>query len=333
MRVTDSSYELLEMITQYQTPAIIMAAHELDIFRELGEGPATLEQLASRLNLPERSLGILLRACVALKLVILQDSQYSNSPLATETLVPGEPGYLGRLVGKEAFFYNAWGGLVDCVRADRPAMPSIKVRAREDPETTRNFLLALDDIAVLFSGEFDLHLDLTGCQRLLDVGGGVGSFAIALARKYPELTATILDLSEVVSWAREFVAESGMSERILVEPADFMSDPFPEGYDAILLSNIFHDHASTVNQGLLAKAHQALAPGGRVVVYEFLLEPDRVSPAVSAVFAVMMLVENLGGNVYTGQDISSWMEGAGFGDISITRLPEPSPMGLVVGHK
>ena len=333
MRVSDSSYELLEMITRYQTPAIVMAAHELGIFRELGAGPATCEQLASRLSLPVRSLGILLRACVALKLVTLQDGQYSNDLLAAETLVPGEPGYLGRLVGKESFFYNAWGGLADCVRNDQPAMPSIKVRAREDPETTLNFLLALDDIAVLYSGEFARHLDLTGCRRLLDVGGGVGSFAITLARQYPELMVTILELPEVVSWTREFVAESGMSERIQVEPADFMADSFPEGYDAILLSNIFHDHASTVNQGLLAKAHQVLEPGGRVVVYEFLLEPDRVTPAVSAIFAVMMLVENLGGNVYTGQDISSWMAGAGFGDISVTRLPEPSPMCLVVGFK
>jgi len=47
----------------------------------------------------------------------------------------------------------------------------------------------------------------------------------------------------------------------------------------------------------------------------------------------MMLVENQGGNVYTGQEISSWMASAGFDDLSITRLPDPSPMGLVVGYK
>jgi hypothetical protein len=73
--------------------------------------------------------------------------------------------------------------------------------------------------------------------------------------------------------------------------------------------------------------------GGSVVVYEFLLEPDRVTPATSAVFSVMMLVENQGGNVYTGQEIAGWMANAGFKDVYIERLPEPSPMGLVVGRK
>ncbi|MFC2029337.1 methyltransferase [Chloroflexota bacterium] len=333
MQVSQSSYQLLDMLTQYQTPAIIMSAHKLGIFRELGAGPTTLEDLAFRLSLPERSLGILLRACVAERLLALEEDRFALSPLAEETLVPGEPGYLGRLVDKEAFFYDAWSGLTDCVRTGQAALAPIQTRAREEPETTRKFLVALDDIAALFGGEFAHQLDLSGCRRLLDVGGGVGSFAIALAQQYPDLEVTILDLPEVVPWARDFVAKAGMGDRIAVEPVDFLVDPLPAGYDTVLLANIFHDHPSTVNQGLLAKAHDALEPGGRVVVYEFLLEPDRLTPAISAVFAVMMLVENQGGNVYTGQEIIAWMAGAGYGNIGVKRLSDPSPMGLVVGYK
>lgn len=333
MKITDYSYQLLELLTQYQLPAIIRAAHQVGVFRELGSGPATLDDLAARLALPPRSLGILLRGCVGAGLLSLEGDRFANSPLAAETLVPGSPGYLGRLVEKEAFFYDSWSQLAACVRTDQAALAPIQVRARQDPETTHNFLLALDDIATLYGRHFAGRLDLAGCRRLLDVGGGVGSYAIALANKYPELHVTIVDLPEVVPWAREFVAQAGMAERIAVEPLDFLADRFPVGYDVVLFSNIFHDQPSTVNQGLLAKAYQALESGGRVVVYEFLLEPDRITPATSAVFAVMMLVENQGGNVYTGQELASWMANAGFGAISTTRLPEPSPMGLVIGIK
>jgi len=333
MKITDYSYQLLELLTQYQLPAIIRAAHQVGVFRELGSGPATLDDLAARLALPPRSLGILLRGCVGAGLLSLEGDRFANSPLAAETLVPGSPGYLGRLVEKEAFFYDSWSQLAACVRTDQAALAPIQVRARQDPETTHSFLLALDDIATLYGRHFAGRLDLAGCRRLLDVGGGVGSYAIALANKYPELHVTIVDLPEVVPWAREFVAQAGMAERIAVEPLDFLADRFPVGYDVVLFSNIFHDQPSTVNQGLLAKAYQALESGGRVVVYEFLLEPDRITPATSAVFAVMMLVENQGGNVYTGQELASWMANAGFGAISTTRLPEPSPMGLVIGIK
>jgi len=333
MPASPCAYQLLDMLTGYQTPAIVMAAHRVGLFRALGDGPASLAELACRLQVPERSLGILLRACMALDLVVARDGHYANGPLAAETLVPGQPGYLGRLVDKEAFFYGAWAELADCVRNDRPALAPLQQRARSDPETTRNFLAALDDIAALYGSEFAMRLDLDGARRLLDVGGGVGSYAIAAVRRYPELQATIVELPEVVPWAREFVAEAGLSERIAVQALDFMTDEFPAGYDAILFSNIFHDQATTVNQGLLAKAYRALPAGGRVVVYDFLLEPDRATPAASAIFAVMMVVENQWGNVYTAAEIEGWLAGAGFRGGSTVHLSPPSPMGLISGVK
>jgi SAM-dependent methyltransferase len=323
MTISSSSYQLLDLLTQYQTPAIVMAAHKVGLFRALGAGPATLAELAERLTLPER----------ALQLLVQEGERFANGTLAAETLVPGAPGYSGRLVDKEAFFYQAWGRLESCVRTDTAAIASLQARARSEPETTRNFLLALDDIAALYGGAFVPALDLAGTRRLLDVGGGVGSYALGLARAYPELQATILELPEVVPWTRDFVAAAGLGARIDVAVGDFLTAEFPRGYDTVLLANIFHDQPTAVNQGLLAKAYRALPAGGRVVVYEFLLAEDRVSPPTSALFAVMMLVENQGGNVYTGGELRSWLAGAGFANITVTPLPAPSPMGLVCGSK
>jgi predicted O-methyltransferase YrrM len=333
MAVTGASYQLLDMLTQYQAPAILMAAHRLGIFAALGAGPATLPDLSGKLDLPERSLGILLRGAAALGLLTYEEGRFANAPLAAETLVPGTPGHIGRLVDKEAFFYRAWSRLEDCVRTDTAAIAPLQARARSEPETTRNFLLALDDIAALYGGGFVPALDLAGTRRLLDVGGGVGSYAIGLARAYPELRATVLELPEVVPWAREFITAAGLAGRIDVVAGDFLTGEFPAGYDTILFSNIFHDQPTAVNQGLLAKAYRVLPAGGRVVVYEFLLEEDRVTPPASALFAVMMLVENQGGNAYTGGEIRSWLTGAGFSDTTVVRLPAPSPMGLVCGCK
>ena len=284
------------MLTRYQAPALVMSAHQVGVFRELGAGRATAQDLAARLGVPERSLGILLRGCVALDLLTVESGtgEYACTPLAAETLVPGTSGYLGRLVDKEAFFYQAWGDLAACVRTDRAALAPIQVRAREEPETTRNFLTALDDIAALFGGEFASHVDLGNRRRLLDVGGGVGSYAIALAERYPALEATILDLPEVVPWARTLWPTPGWMNGSLSKRIDFLVDPFPVGYDALLLSNIFHDQPPAINQGLLVKAREALAEDGQVIVYEFLLEPDRITPPGAALFAVMMLVENQG---------------------------------------
>ncbi|MBN1315713.1 MAG: methyltransferase [Anaerolineales bacterium] len=333
MAVSNYAYQLMDMLTQYQTPAIIMAAQKLGVIQALGSGSATLPELAQRLNMPQRSLGILLRACVALELLGFKDDRFSNGVMAQSVLVPGAPGYIGRLVDKEAFFYRAWAGLEECVRFDTAALAPIRDRARENPETTRMFLTALDDIAKLYAGDMAPCLDLSGCNRLLDVGGGVGTFACALAKRYPKLDVTILELPEVIPWAEAYVAESGMSGRIDLMAGDFMSDEFPAGYDSILFSNIFHDNPTTINQGLLVKAFRALKEGDRVIIYDFLLEPNRITPAGSAIFAVMMLVENPGGNVYTGEQYESWLGGAGFKETSVIRMPDPSPMGLIIGSR
>lgn len=333
MSASNYSYQLLDLLCQYQTPAIVMAAHRLGVFAALGEAPAALPELAARLSLPERSLGILVRACVALGLLTRAGELYANGAMVAETLVPAAPGYIGRLVDKEAFFYQAWSSLEACVRRDAAAIAPLQARARFEAETTHNFLLALDDIAALYGGAFVPTLDLHGCRRLLDVGGGVGSYTIALARAYPDLRATVLELPEVVPWTQEFVCAAGLAERIDAVAVDFLTAEFPAGYDMVLFANIFHDQPTVVNQGLLVKAYSALPAGGRVAVYEFLLEEDRVSPSVSALFAVMMLVENQGGNVYSGAEIAGWLGGAGFQQVNVTRLSAPSPMGLVCGTR
>jgi SAM-dependent methyltransferase len=253
--------------------------------------------------------------------------------MAQEVLVPEAPGYIGRLVDKEAFFYWAWADLEQCVRFDRAALAPIRDRARETPETTRMFLTALDDIAELYAGDMVSGLDLSGCKRLLDVGGGVGTFSCAFAKRYPELAVTVMELPEVIPWTEAYVAECGMGHRIDMMAGDFTSDELPAGYDVILFSNIFHDNPTTINQGLLVKAFRALKEGGRVIIYDFLLDQDRISPAGSAIFAVMMLVENPGGNVYTAEQYESWLGGAGFKERSVIRMPDPSPMGLIIGTR
>ena len=52
-------------------------------------------------------------------------------------------------------------------------------------------------------------VDLAGCRTLLDVGGGSGAFSIALCRRHPELSATILDFPSVRPIAEEMVSRPG----------------------------------------------------------------------------------------------------------------------------
>lgn len=327
------SGSLLGMLYAYQGSAILMGSNELGIYDVLANGPLTAQEVAARLGTAPRSTMLLLNACVALGLLHKTGAQYANSPMAEKLLVRGRPGYLGRVVAKEQEFYQPWGWVSQAVREDKAQLPSMGERLRRDPATARNFLLALHDLALLNGSALPEYVDLTGRHKLLDVGGGVGSFSILLAEKNPELHAVVLDLSPVRELAEEMIASHGLSDRISFQPGDYHAPSLGEGYDVVLLSNILHDNSEESCHQLLAKAHRALTDGGLVVVNEFFLDEDGSSPPVGAIFSLLMMLENHGAAEYPAEQIKTWLLETGFRDPVVHRLPQPSPMVVVVARE
>ena len=104
---------------------------------------------------------------------------------------------------------------------------------------------------------------------------------------------------------------------------DYRHDRMPEGpYDLALLSAIIHQNDPRENEQLYAKIHEVLAPGGRLIVRDHVLEPDRTAPADGALFAVNMLVATEGGNCYTFEEIRGSLEAAGFGRVRLLQRDE-----------
>ncbi|MCS7001738.1 MAG: methyltransferase domain-containing protein [Dehalococcoidia bacterium] len=90
---------------------------------------------------------------------------------------------------------------------------------------------------------------------------------------------------------------------------DFDTKENGEPYASLFVYSDFHD--------LLRRTFRALAPGGRVVIRDFILEPDKTAPRWAVLFALNMLVATRGGATYTEAEYSAWLEEAGF--VSIER--------------
>jgi len=168
-------------------------------------------------------------------------------------------------------------------------------------------------------------------RRMLDVGGGSGAYSIAFARANLALRADILDLSSVEPIARRHIQEAGVADRVHVRPGDLRSGPLGEGYDLVFVSAICHMLSPDENLDLLRRCHQALAPGGRVVIQDFILEPDKTAPRFAALFALNMLVGTRAGASYSEPEYSAWLAEAGFQDIRHIRLPGITALMIGVG--
>jgi predicted O-methyltransferase YrrM len=170
-----------------------------------------------------------------------------------------------------------------------------------------------------------------GVRRLLDVGGGSGAYSIAFARAYPELRAEVFDLATVTPIARRHIAAAGVEDRVTTRVGDLRAGGLGQGYDLVFVSAICHMLSPAENQDLLKRCFEALAPGGRAVVQDFVLDASKTAPKNGALFALNMLVGTKAGASYSEPEYSEWLETAGFRPVRCVRMPGPTA--LMVGAK
>jgi SAM-dependent methyltransferase len=174
-------------------------------------------------------------------------------------------------------------------------------------------------------------INLSCVKRTLDIGAGSGAFSMEFVRAKSDIRATVFDLPEVIPLTRKYVAKAGLSRRFTFIAGDFGRDDFGAGYDLILLSAIIHMNSLPDNLKLFRKCVRALAPGGKLVISDYIMSNDRTKPAYGALFALNMLVNTKGGDTYTEQEIRASMKEAGLTKLS--RKGKPFDSSLMIGTK
>ena len=311
--------DLIQRMRGFQEPRVLLGAVELDIFSAVGGG-ATAARVAARAGTDARATGMLLNALVALGALTKKRTVYRNTP-ASARLVGGQRLALMHTVN----VFKAWTTLTDCVRKGTAVVPP-KVE-RRNPEWTRSFIAAMHANAATAAAEMVRRVGAKHVRRLLDIGGGSGAYSLAFARANKSLRAEVFDLDSVVPIAQQHIDEAGLGDRVTTRTGNLRRDEFGSGYDLVLLSAICHMLGPEENLDLLCRSFRALAPGGRVVIRDFILDEDKTSPARAALFALNMLVATEKGATYTEAEYASWLRQAGFRNVT-----RPDPAGdLIIG--
>ena len=324
---------LMRLALAYRSSMALFAASALDLFTPLSNGAMSAEDVARACGTQPEPTRMLLDACAAEGLLTRAGDLFANTPTADAYLVKGRPAYIAHGLKFAEDLYPAWGRLADTVRTGRPAMAQ-ETMLGEDKEKTRAFVYAMHERARGISAVLPYNVDFSGRQRLLDVGGGPGTYSIRLVQQTPGLTSTVLDLPGVLEVTREIVAEHGVSDRIELRSGDYQSAPFGSGYDAALLSGIMHRETASTCRTLLRKAFEAMVPGGMAVVSDvFFDNDDKNSPPFATYFALNMMLMAEHGSAHAKTEMAAWMREAGFAQVEVRDLPPPNPHSLVIGFK
>jgi len=316
MTVSRTLPDLIQAARGFQESRALLTALELDLLPACGAG-ATAEAAAAATGCDPRATGMLLNALVALG-ALAKDGDRFRCTEAGAALGRERAGLMHMV-----HLWDTWSSLTGCVRSGTTA------RTGPSGAQVEHFIAAMHARARTLTGEALRLVGADGVRRMLDVGGGPATFAIAFAQANPGLRAEVLDLGPVLPIARGHIREAGLEDRVTVREGDLRSDPFGAGYDLVLVSAICHMLSEEENQDLLARCVGALAPGGRVAIREFILDPDRAGPPAAALFALNMLVGTPRGNTYTEAQYRAWLERAGCGG---TARPDPAGE-WIIGRK
>jgi 3-hydroxy-5-methyl-1-naphthoate 3-O-methyltransferase len=329
-RLPDPSL-IMQLALAYRSSMALFAASELDVFSILAQGPATADEVASATRAAGEPMRLLLNACVSVNLLTRTGGRYANTGVADAFLVKGRPAYIGHGMKYAEDLYLPWSHLADHVRSGKPAMEPEEILGK-DPEKTRAFIYAMHERARGIGAVLPHGVDLGGRRRLLDVGGGPGTYSISLVRATPGLRSTVLDLPPVLEITKEIVAANGCADRIDTQPGNYLTTDFGTGFDAILLSGMMHRETPASCQMLLRKAFAALEPGGIVIVSDFFFDDEeRTEPAMATFLALSMALTAEHGTTHSKQHMARWMKDAGFTNVEVRTLPPPNPHRLVIG--
>jgi (2Fe-2S) ferredoxin/predicted O-methyltransferase YrrM len=320
--------DLNGQIRAFMESRIILTALELDLFTKVGEA-ATAAEAATKAGTSPRGTEMLLNALVSLGLLTKQNSTFRNTPIAARYFVAGSKDYAQPALMHTAHLWRRWSTLTDCVRVGSSV--TYQETPQRSEEWTQAFIAAMHRNAGERAPIVVQAVGTEGVGRMLDVGGGSGAYSIAFAKADPKVRSEILDVAAVLPITQKHIQEAGLADRIQTRAGDLRQDRFGTGYDLVFVSAICHMLSPEENRDMMKRCYAAAAPGGRVVVQDFVLESDKTAPKFAALFALNMLVGTRGGSAYSAEDYTAWLQEAGFQDVRRVRLPGPT--NLMVGTR
>ncbi len=302
----------------------VTTAVELNIFPTLAKNPCTVAELAQQLQVQERGLLALLPALAALNYVAEKDGRYHNTPLTTKWLIE-----------HDTFDVQALLHFWSTVSRDLLPHTTEVIRTGERPYEFYAWTEADADLSDAYQRQLAMNAATAGADvvkklllpdgpaRLLDVGGGHGTYSILMCQKYSQLQATILDFFAGLETARQKCEGQPYASRITLQKGDMWQAEWGEGFDMILLFNVLHQYDRETNVKLLHKARQALKPGGKVAIL------DQITGKVAGT-AVNTLIRLIAlqyyvfadGRVYSRAEMTAMCHQAGFTDINFHNLPK-----------
>lgn len=308
------------MLSLYNTPAIALAL-ELAVFEALRE-PGTTQAVTRRLGYNERGMTALLGMLKVQDLLDRHEGTWQLNNLSRTYMLNDSPYFWGPFFAWTSATLPNYRIFLENIRDGETGQEREAADGWESGQMDPAFAKTITDYMHCHSMASAVALaktcDFSGVKKLLDVGGGSGCYASALANEHPGLHCTIMELAPVCAVADDYIKKAGVADRVDTQAVDMFREAWPTGFDAHFFANIFHDWSFDTCLELAQKSHAALAPGGRICLQEMLLDEGGDGPTPPVAFSFLM-TWGTKGQQFTLSQLRGILEQAGFRNVKAQR--------------
>jgi hypothetical protein len=318
-------------VSMFQASALLTAG-DVRLFNHLQERPLTIEELKIRTACSLHGLQVLLTCMMNLGYVDLRGSHYALTPAT-----------------RRSFPVDLFPEMVPFFRAVNEKLNNATFAVLTDPPggimgwnmvtsgpVGRSYQAAMRWLGSSIVKEAGSRIRIADPpRRMLDVGGSHGLYSVEFCRKHPHLKATVLDWPIGLESARLTLAEArDVAERIDLLECDFEKESIPKGDYDFFLGNIIHGLNEEANQRLFANI---AAASSKVATIAILDQYSNVTGSAFVKGVASLIGWNLflfaGGRAYDFDDVTQWLDRAGFRSTTLAHLRRSPGFSLITAQK
>ncbi|MEZ5225188.1 MAG: methyltransferase [Acidimicrobiales bacterium] len=309
------STRLQHLARAFTQSAVFYAAIDIDLVSHISAGADSIASIATATGMSELNAERLVTVALAMGLLEYDDERrIVNAADCEKFLVKGTDRYAGAWMNFTRPEVPQWFSMTE--RLLDPTPPR-ELGMYDDltVEQARRYHAATYSIGMGAGRRFCRQVDLSGRTKLLDLGGGSGAYSINAVQAFPGLSAVVFDLPPVTVVTQEYLDRNGVADRVTTHGGDFINDELPQGCDVVVMASNLPIYDAKNIAKVVAKAFDALEPGGEMHLVGETLDADGVGPLDAALWGLAELNYGSGGRAHSDAECIGYFEAAGFVDV------------------
>lgn len=326
-----AAYSLLDLIQGSVVTQSLSVAAKLGIADVLSDGPLSAEEIAKRVGSDPDATYRLLRLLSGYSVFAVQpDGRFELTPMADalRDSAPDSMRGMAILMG-HPLLWEDWAYLLNSIRTGEASLPEQRGMTAYDffqanPEYATAFFQGFRNLSDSETDPVLEAYDFSQFRTIVDVGGGRGILLTRILAQAPNSRGVLYDSEFSTADAPQVLAAAGVEDRVTIENGTYF-EKLPAAADAYLLKHILHDFKEPECLALLKNVREAIAPDGKLLVMEYVLNGNNERHIGNAIDLWLLLM--LGAKERTLPQYAELFAQAGLKVISV--VPTTTPISII----